>query len=207
MEAALPPSPRRLNSQSISLHSQQDLVRQYLQPREADGLPSGPEILHEMRWLPLMPQERIQPFSLFSACIVAQRLPNIDPDGVLGYMTHRPLPLEFPWQWLEPTSLFLLSLSDCSRSTYAPNPSAHQWNCLVVQGKQYGLQQNTFSIFLAWPPQQSLHLPSSYWTDLLWGACIALSGYVHKSKRDSYIVEKGGRYFPVFAIPTLCAPP
>jgi hypothetical protein len=123
MEAALLPSSRRLNSRSISLHNQQDLVRQYLQPREADRLPSGPVILLKLRWLPLMSWERSQPFGLFSACILAQRMPSINLDGVLGYMTHQSLPLEFPQQWLEPTSPFLLSLSDCSRSMYVPNPS------------------------------------------------------------------------------------
>ncbi len=43
-------------------------------------------------------------------------------------MTHWSLPLESPQQWLEPTSPFLLSLSDFSRSTYAPNLSVRWWN-------------------------------------------------------------------------------
>ncbi len=47
-------------------------MQQYLQPREADGLPSGPVILVKTCWLPLMPQERSQPFGLISACIVAK---------------------------------------------------------------------------------------------------------------------------------------
>ncbi len=74
-----------------------------------------------------MPRGRSQPFGLFSMCILVQRPPSLDPDGGLGYMTCWLLPLESPRQWLEPTSLFLLTLSDHSRSTYAPNPSVRWW--------------------------------------------------------------------------------
>ena len=78
MGGVQPRGPEHQGSQNILLHIRLDRVKPFQLPKEADGPPSAPVILHDMRLPPLMLLRMLQPIGACPECIPTRRPWSID---------------------------------------------------------------------------------------------------------------------------------